>query len=51
MQEKKVLRIKEPLAEHIIAMAASHTTYVDEDFYEKKFGENNKRADFKAFPV
>jgi len=34
MQEKKVLRIEEPLNDTIIAIATSHTAYVDNDFYE-----------------
>ena len=51
MQEKKVLRIKEPLNEHIIAIATSHTAYIDDHFYEEKFEENTKRPDYKAFPV
>jgi hypothetical protein len=51
MQEKKVLRIKEPLNESIIAISTSHTAYVDDEFYEKNFEENKKKADFKAFPV
>jgi hypothetical protein len=51
MQEKKVLRIQEPLNDTIIAIATSHTAYVDDEFYVQKFGENKKNANFKAFPV
>jgi hypothetical protein len=37
--------------DHIIAMAVSPTAYVDDDFYAKKFGENKKNSNYKAFPV
>jgi hypothetical protein len=51
MQEKKVLRIKEPMNDSLIAMAPSNTAYVDEDFYKNRFGEDILDTSTKAFPV
>ena len=34
MQDKKVLRVKEPLNDSIVAMATSNTAYIDDDFYK-----------------
>jgi hypothetical protein len=42
MQEKKVLRIKYPMNDSIVAMATSSTAYIDDDFYKNKFGESSK---------
>ena len=35
----------------IVAMASSHTLFIDEEFYLKKFGENIHDTTLKAFPV
>ena len=51
MQEKKVLRIKQPMNDSIVALATSNTAYIDDDFYKEKFGENLKDEQKKAFPV
>ena len=51
MQEKKVLRVKKALSDNIIALATSATTYIDDDFYQNKFGEDKKNPNFKAYPV
>ena len=51
MQEKKVLRIKEPINDSLIAMAPSNTAYVDDDFYRNRFGEDVTDPTNKAFPV
>ena len=39
MKDKKVLRIRKPLNEKIIAMESHHTAFIDEDFYKEKFEE------------
>ena len=51
MQEKKVLRVKKALSENIVAIATSQTTYIDDEFYVKEFGENKQNQNFKAYPV
>jgi len=40
MLDKKLLRVKEPLNESIIAMAPSHTAYVDDIFFREKLGDD-----------
>jgi hypothetical protein len=42
MLDKKLLRIKEPFSESIVAMAPSHTAYVDDIFFREKFGEDKE---------
>lgn len=51
MVDKKLLKIKEPINDTIIAMATSHTAYVDDDFFEKKFGEDKENPEYKVHPV
>ena len=34
MLDKKLLKIEEPMNDTIIAMATSHTAYVDDDFFK-----------------
>jgi hypothetical protein len=34
MVDKKLLKIAEPINDSIIAMATSHTAYVDDDFFQ-----------------
>jgi hypothetical protein len=51
MQDKRVLRIKEPLNNRIIAMASSHTAFIDDKFYKESFFENKRNLNYKAFPV
>ena len=51
MKEKSVLRVKDAMNESIVAMASSHTLFIDEQFYNKKFGENINDTSLKAFPV
>ena len=46
-----MLRIKEPLTETIVAMAPSHTAYVDDIFFREKFGEDMENTDYKVHPV
>jgi hypothetical protein len=50
MSQKKVLRVKEPFNDSIIAISSSSTAYIDEDFYYKEFGDK-QNADYKAYPV
>ena len=40
MKDKSVLRVKEPINETMVAMGSSHTLFIDEEFYRKKFGED-----------
>ena len=51
MQEKKVLRVREALNDNIIAMATSHTAYIDAYFYCNHFNEDHNSETNKAFPV
>ena len=51
MLDKKSLRIKEPLNEHIVAMAPSHTAHVDDIFFREKFGEDLENKKYKVHPV
>ena len=51
MKDKSVLRVKAPLNDRIIAMASSHTLFIDDEFFLKKFGENTNDSSLKAFPV
>jgi hypothetical protein len=39
------------LSDTIVAIAASHTAYVDDDFYTTQFGEKTDKVNYKAFPV
>jgi hypothetical protein len=48
MAEKKVLRVKEPFNENMIAIASSSSAFIDDNFYKNEFGDN---ADYKAYPV
>ena len=51
MKDKSVLRVKEPINETMVAMGSSHTLFIDEEFYRKKFGEDIHDSSLKAFPV
>jgi hypothetical protein len=51
MVDKKVLRVKEPLNDTIVTLQASITSYIDEDFYKEKVGEDMDDKDCKGFPV
>ena len=51
MKDKSILRVKAPLNDRIIAMASSHTLFIDDEFFLKKFGENTNDSSLKAFPV
>jgi hypothetical protein len=42
--------VKSPLNESIIAIASSPTTFIDEDFYRKEFGDLHS-PEYKAYPV
>ena len=47
----KVLRIKSPLNDTIVAMASCKTAFIDEEFYQSQFNEDKKNENYKAFPV
>ena len=51
MKDKKVLRVKKPFNDTIIAMAESHTAFIDDGFYRSRFGENIDDTSMKAFPI
>ena len=47
----KVLRIKNPLNDSIVAMASCNTAFIDENFYQNAFHEDKTNKNYKAFPV
>ena len=51
MVDKTLLKIAEPINDSIIAMATSHTAYVDDDFFQNQFGEDKNNASYKVHPV
>ena len=51
MKDKSVLRVKKPINETMVAMGSSHTLFIDEEFYLRKFGEDINDSSLKAFPV
>ena len=51
MKDKKLLKINEPINDSIIAMSTSHTAYVDDEFFQKQFGEDKDHEEYKVHPV
>lgn len=51
MKDKKLLKVAEPMNDNIVAMATSHTAYVDDLFFEEKMGEDKTNPKYKVHPV
>ena len=51
MDDKHILRLEEPFSDDIVAMAASRSIYLDDDFYNRSMGEQKSNIDFKSYPV
>ena len=51
MRDKKVLRVKHPLNDNIIAIASSQTTFIDDKFYNSSFGERLNDDSYNSYPV
>ena len=51
MDDKHILRLEDPFSDDIVAMAASRSIYLDDNFYTKRMGEQMSNMDFKSYPV
>ena len=51
MDDKHILRLEEPFSDDIVAMAASRSIYIDENFYTNEMGDQKTNKNFKSYPV
>lgn len=51
MQNKQSMKVIEPFNDTIVAINASGSSFVDDDYFQKVLGEQPKESDYNSYPV